>query len=72
MVARRHGAGLEVILDVVNNHTAEGNELGPTLSFKDVEQCQRLPPAAQSPVMNSAAFSRSTATPIARITTSAG
>ena len=34
MVARLHDAGLEVILDVVYNHTAEGNELGPTLSFK--------------------------------------
>lgn len=34
MVARFHDAGLEVILDVVYNHTAEGNELGPTLSFK--------------------------------------
>src|SRR5207244_2743852 len=32
MVARLHEAGLEVILDVVYNHTAEGNERGPTLS----------------------------------------
>ena len=31
MVARFHDAGLEVILDVVYNHTAEGNERGPTL-----------------------------------------
>jgi glycogen operon protein len=37
MVARLHGAGLEVILDVVYNHTAEGNELGPTLSFKGID-----------------------------------
>ncbi len=37
MVARLHGAGLEVILDVVYNHTAEGNEKGPTLSFKGVD-----------------------------------
>ena len=37
MVARFHDAGLEVILDVVYNHTAEGNELGPTLSFKGVD-----------------------------------
>jgi isoamylase len=37
MVARFHGAGLEVILDVVYNHTAEGNELGPTLSFKGID-----------------------------------
>ena len=32
-----HRAGLEVILDVVYNHTAEGNELGPTLSFRGID-----------------------------------
>ena len=32
-----HDAGLEVIIDVVYNHTAEGNELGPTLSFKGID-----------------------------------
>ena len=37
MVARFHEAGLEVILDVVFNHTAEGNEMGPTLSFKGID-----------------------------------
>ncbi|MGH8199597.1 MAG: glycogen debranching protein GlgX [Steroidobacteraceae bacterium] len=37
MVALFHDAGLEVILDVVYNHTAEGNELGPTLSFKGLD-----------------------------------
>ena len=37
MVARLHEAGLEVILDVVYNHTAEGNQLGPTLSFKGID-----------------------------------
>ncbi|MFX1725188.1 glycogen debranching protein GlgX [Stenotrophomonas sp. AS1] len=37
MVACVHDAGLEVILDVVYNHTAEGNELGPTLSFKGID-----------------------------------
>src|SRR5690606_11633634 len=37
MVARMHDAGLEVILDVVYNHTAEGNEPGPTLSFKAID-----------------------------------
>jgi isoamylase len=37
MVARFHDAGLEIILDVVYNHTAEGNELGPTLSFKGID-----------------------------------
>jgi glycogen operon protein len=37
MVARFHEAGMEVVLDVVYNHTAEGNELGPTLSFKGID-----------------------------------
>jgi isoamylase len=37
MVARFHDADLEVILDVVYNHTAEGNERGPTLSFKGID-----------------------------------
>src|ERR1700678_4262476 len=37
MVARLHEGGLEVILDVVYNHTAEGNEKGPTLSFKGID-----------------------------------
>jgi isoamylase len=37
MVARFHDAGIEVILDVVYNHTAEGNELGPTLSLKGID-----------------------------------
>jgi glycogen operon protein len=36
MVSKLHSTGLEVILDVVYNHTAEGNELGPTLSFKGI------------------------------------
>jgi isoamylase len=37
MIARFHDAGIEVILDVVYNHTAEGNELGPTLCFKGID-----------------------------------
>ncbi len=37
MVARFHSAEIEVILDVVYNHTAEGNELGPTLCFKGID-----------------------------------
>ena len=37
MVRELHRAGLEVIIDVVYNHTAEGNHLGPTLSFKGVD-----------------------------------
>lgn len=37
MVRAFHDAGIEVILDVVYNHTAEGNELGPSLSFKGID-----------------------------------
>ncbi|CAG2094453.1 glycogen debranching protein GlgX [Xanthomonas arboricola] len=37
MVKAMHKQGLEVILDVVYNHTAEGSELGPTLSFKGID-----------------------------------
>jgi glycogen operon protein len=37
MVRSLHRAGIEVILDVVYNHTAEGNHLGPTLSFRGVD-----------------------------------
>ncbi|GAB2892458.1 glycogen debranching protein GlgX [Paraburkholderia jirisanensis] len=37
MIDRLHDAGLEVILDVVYNHTAEGNERGPTLSFRGID-----------------------------------
>ena len=46
LVARLHDAGIEVILDVVYNHTAEGNELGPTLSFKGIDNASyyRLAP----------------------------
>ncbi len=37
MVRALHEAGIEVILDVVYNHTAEGNHLGPTLSFRGID-----------------------------------
>jgi glycogen operon protein len=37
MVKALHDAGIEVILDVVYNHTAEGNQLGPTLSFRGID-----------------------------------
>ncbi|MEM5436269.1 glycogen debranching protein GlgX [Paraburkholderia diazotrophica] len=37
MIDRLHDAGLELILDVVYNHTAEGNERGPTLSFRGID-----------------------------------
>jgi len=45
MVNHLHGAGIEVILDVVYNHTAEGNEGGPTLSFRGIDNASyyRLP-----------------------------
>jgi isoamylase len=37
MVSRMHDSGIEVILDVVYNHTAEGNQLGPTLCFRGID-----------------------------------
>ncbi|PTN12387.1 glycogen debranching protein GlgX [Nitrosomonas aestuarii] len=37
MVKTLHASGIEVILDVVYNHTAEGNQLGPTLSFRGID-----------------------------------
>jgi isoamylase len=37
MVQRLHEAGIEVVLDVVYNHTAEGNQMGPTLSMKGID-----------------------------------
>jgi isoamylase len=37
MVKTLHAAGIEVILDVVYNHTAEGNQMGPTLSFRGID-----------------------------------
>jgi isoamylase len=39
MVKALHAAGIEVILDVVYNHTAEGNHLGPTLSMRGIDNC---------------------------------
>jgi isoamylase len=46
MVNQFHAAGIEVILDVVYNHTAEGNELGPTISCKGIDNANyyRLSP----------------------------
>ena len=50
MVDALHGAGIEVILDVVFNHTAEGNELGPTFCFRGLDNpaYYRLDPADPS------------------------
>ena len=49
MVRALHAAGLEVILDVVYNHTAEGNQLGPTISLRGIDNRSyyRLPPHAR-------------------------
>ena len=44
MVRTLHAAGIEVILDVVYNHTCEGNQMGPTLSLARHRQRQLLPP----------------------------
>ena len=43
MVRALHEAGIEVILDVVYNHTAEGNHLGPTLSMRGIDNAGLLP-----------------------------
>ncbi|MDO5641431.1 MAG: glycogen debranching protein GlgX, partial [Paracoccus sp. (in: a-proteobacteria)] len=49
MVSRLHDAGIEVVLDVVYNHTAEGNELGPTLSFRGLDNASYYRLQADSP-----------------------
>ena len=47
MVRRFHAAGIEVILDVVYNHTGEGDEMGPTLSFRGLDNRSYYPPASR-------------------------
>ena len=49
MVKQLHAAGIEVIMDVVYNHTAEGNHLGPTLSFKGIDNASYYRRVADSP-----------------------
>ncbi|MDE1156236.1 MAG: glycogen debranching protein GlgX [Acidobacteriaceae bacterium] len=49
MVKRLHAAGIEVILDVVYNHTCEGNEKGPMLSLKGVDNTTYYRTVADSP-----------------------
>jgi len=49
MVNAIHDAGLEVILDVVYNHTAEGDRLGPTLSFRGIDNLTYYRTPADSP-----------------------
>src|ERR1041385_4945235 len=49
MVRALHAAGLEVILDVVYNHTAEGNHMGPTLSLKGIDNASYYRLVADDP-----------------------
>ncbi|MCD0505270.1 glycogen debranching protein GlgX [Bordetella petrii] len=53
-VRRLHGAGIEVILDVVYNHTCEGSELGPTLSWRGLDNASyyRLVPGEERYYIN--------------------
>jgi len=55
LVRALHDAGIEVILDVVYNHTAEGNHLGPTLSFRGIDNAAyyRLVPGNERYYMDS-------------------
>ena len=54
MVRRLHAAGLEVLLDVVYNHTGEGNQLGPTISLRGIDNAlyYKLSPADPRYYMN--------------------
>ncbi|MEZ5833467.1 MAG: glycogen debranching protein GlgX [Dongiaceae bacterium] len=54
MVRQLHDAGIEVILDVVYNHTAEGNHLGPTLAFRGIDNASyyRLLPGQERYYIN--------------------
>lgn len=49
MVKTLHSAGIEVILDVVYNHTGEGNQLGPTMSFRGIDNATYYRLIAESP-----------------------
>lgn len=49
MVSNLHDAGIEVFLDVVYNHTAEGNHLGPTLSFRGIDNASYYCLLSQDP-----------------------
>ena len=48
MVRALHEADIEVILDVVYNHTAEGNHMGPTLCFRGIDNAGLLPPGRRA------------------------
>ena len=56
MVDALHGAGLEVVLDVVFNHTAEGDHLGPTLCYRGHRQ--RRPTTGSTPTTPAATSTR--------------
>ena len=49
MVRAMHAAGIEVILDVVYNHTAEGNQMGPTLSMRGIDNASYYRLSPQDP-----------------------
>jgi isoamylase len=49
MVKVLHSAGIEVLLDVVYNHTAEGNQMGPTLSFRGIDNASYYRLVAENP-----------------------
>ena len=49
MVKVLHSAGIEVLLDVVYNHTAEGNQMGPTLSFRGIDNASYYRLTADNP-----------------------
>src|SRR3970040_424671 len=49
MVKALHSAGIEVVLDVVYNHTAEGDQLGPTLCFRGLDNASYYRLAADDP-----------------------
>jgi pullulanase/glycogen debranching enzyme len=55
-VRRLHAAGIEVILDVVYNHTGEGSELGPTLSFRGLDNASYY--CSSSPLSSGSGASR--------------
>jgi isoamylase len=49
MVRALHAAGIEVILDVVYNHTIEGNHMGPTLAFRGIDNTSYYRTVAKDP-----------------------
>ena len=51
MVKALHRAGIEVILDVVYNHTAEGNHLGPMLAFRGIDNASYYRLVARRPAL---------------------